>query len=498
MTNALDSFTTSLTYLHPCYNPVLLTQICHALVLCYGLKSPEKAAVYQNMVMATTLRHQTLNRSSKKIRKGKDKQIKDGKDDEDELLKLLDSTRLDKDERKGVNQMLHLQTIKNTVGFRTSAGDISESFKNTIELLPEDLTVCTLSIVQAPDRENMKHLVITRLRKNNESLFLIITLPNEEEEADCMEQEFQTNDSVVRDLSSIFRRSILSDFAAIMRELNESIKIKSKREWWSRREQVDNQLERFVQRMEETWFGRWRGILSGRRLDETDCSRLHSYVERTQEMAVEILGRRIQNEQLLEVLTDSFCHLQPNEVMKALTELTGMRANCKQLIKFSKALSNFLDDNESVDNAIGVKRGPVVLILDKSIQHLPFEAMPILRDQQVSRMPSLEFINAYLSLQKITKSRVDTRQTFYVLNPQDNLPNTEKKFSDWFLSEKGWKGVVGRAPSAEEFKEALANHQLFIYMGHGNGREFLKGDEITRLYCQAVALIMGCSSGKLI
>ena len=35
-------------------------------------------------------------------------------------------------------------------------------------------------------------------------------------------------------------------------------------------------------------------------------------------------------------------------------------------------------------------------------------------------------------------------------------------------------------------------------MGHGNGREFLKGDEITRLYCQAVAVIMGCSSGKLI
>jgi hypothetical protein len=35
--------------------------------------------------------------------------------------------------------------------------------------------------------------VITRLRKNNESLFLIITLPNEEEEADCMEQEFQVS-----------------------------------------------------------------------------------------------------------------------------------------------------------------------------------------------------------------------------------------------------------------------------------------------------------------
>jgi hypothetical protein len=68
MENALDSFDTSLAYLHPCYNPVLFTRICHAFVLCHGLKNPEKAAVYQNMVMATTLRHQTLSRSSKKIR----------------------------------------------------------------------------------------------------------------------------------------------------------------------------------------------------------------------------------------------------------------------------------------------------------------------------------------------------------------------------------------------------------------------------------------------
>ena len=68
MKNALDSFNTSLKYLHPCCNPLLLTRVCHALLLCYGLRNPEKAAVYQNIAMATTLRHQTLNRSSQKIR----------------------------------------------------------------------------------------------------------------------------------------------------------------------------------------------------------------------------------------------------------------------------------------------------------------------------------------------------------------------------------------------------------------------------------------------
>jgi hypothetical protein len=53
--------------------------------------------------------------------------------------------------------------------------------------------------------------------------------------------------------------------------------------------------------MEDTWFGTWRGILNGRRQNDVDRSRLHSYIEKIQEIAVEMLGERIQNEQLLEV-----------------------------------------------------------------------------------------------------------------------------------------------------------------------------------------------------
>ena len=35
------------------------------------------------------------------------------------------------------------------------------------------------------------------------------------------------------------------------------------------------------------------------------------------------------------------------------------------------------------------------------------------------------------------------------------------------------------------------------YCGHGNGREFLTGDDIQKLSCQAATLLIGCSSGKL-
>ena len=41
------------------------------------------------------------------------------------------------------------------------------------------------------------------------------------------------------------------------------------------------------------------------------------------------------------------------------------------------------------------------------------------------------------------------------------------------------------------------NFYLRSYFGHGTGREFLRGDDIQRLDCRAVTVLMGCSSGKL-
>ncbi len=37
----------------------------------------------------------------------------------------------------------------------------------------------------------------------------------------------------------------------------------------------------------------------------------------------------------------------------------------------------------------------------------------------------------------------------------------------------------------------------YRYCGHGSGSKFLPGDAIQTLQCRAVALVMGCSSGKL-
>ena len=36
------------------------------------------------------------------------------------------------------------------------------------------------------------------------------------------------------------------------------------------------------------------------------------------------------------------------------------------------------------------------------------------------------------------------------------------------------------------------------YCGHGSGQEYLGWDSMQKLHCKAAALLMGCSSGKLV
>ena len=57
---------------------------------------------------------------------------------------------------------------------------------------------------------------------------------------------------------------------------------------------------------------------------------------------------------------------------------------------------------------------------------------------------------------------VNPRHTFYVVNPRGDLPNTEKIFGKWFARQQGWRGVVGRAPTTQEYTTALEEHQLFV------------------------------------
>lgn len=59
------------------------------------------------------------------------------------------------------------------------------------------------------------------------------------------------------------------------------------------------------------------------------------------------------------------------------------------------------------------------------------------------------------------------------------------------------QGVSGRRPSSSQLINALQQHDLFLYFGHGGGEQYVPLAALKRLDRCAGSLLMGCSSGRL-
>lgn len=121
----------------------------------------------------------------------------------------------------------------------------------------------------------------------------------------------------------------------------------------------------------------------------------------------------------------------------------------------------------------------VFLVLNRCLQEIPWESLPILRGRSVSRIPTVDFLIDRLELARRLRqsesrdpdhydgrTRLDASSTYYVLNPAGDLEGTERRFSPWLRSMRGvgWDGIIGRTPSEQEFSHALSKNELVMYV----------------------------------
>lgn len=130
-----------------------------------------------------------------------------------------------------------------------------------------------------------------------------------------------------------------------------------------------------------------------------------------------------------------------------------------------------------------VKRSSIIedehtfLILDKRLQGIPWESIPILRGRAVSRIPSTSFLLDRLHLASVSEKSVITTKNqaidrisldptgvYYLLNPEGDLKRTEETFAPWLksMNKVGWTGIIGRHPAEFELKDALRRRDLFM------------------------------------
>lgn len=116
------------------------------------------------------------------------------------------------------------------------------------------------------------------------------------------------------------------------------------------------------------------------------------------------------------------------------------------------------------------------LVLDKNVQGLPWENIPILRGRSVSRIPSISFLLDRVQFARLRQSELgsssntvdravcDPTNAYYIINPSGDLERTEERFKPWLkkMEKAGWQGISGRAPSELQVLNALRTKDLVV------------------------------------
>ena len=130
------------------------------------------------------------------------------------------------------------------------------------------------------------------------------------------------------------------------------------------------------------------------------------------------------------------------------------------------ALDDFTSKNR--DLIAPVEDSHIFLVLDKNVQSLPWESMPILKGKSVSRIPCLSFLFDRVDLPSFNRSIggivVNPSRAYYIMNPNGDLKHTQEKFQKWAanMHSAGWKGIVGRNPMELEISSGLEDYDLFL------------------------------------
>ncbi|XP_058598610.1 separin isoform X1 [Neofelis nebulosa] len=439
----------------------LYAYLCRLLALCLGHRDPYATACLVTESVSITCRHQLLTHLHRQLSKAQKHRGS---------LEMADQVqRLSLQDRPGD---VPLARIQHLFSFRASgSGQFpepeKESFQERLALIPSGVTVCVLALATLQPGTVGNTLLLTRLEKDNPPV--TVQIPTAQ--------------------SKLPLSSALKEFDTIQKEQKENSSCTDKREWWTGRLELDHRMEALIISLEKHVLGCWRGLLLPSSEDPGPAQEASRLQKLLQECGWEypdaallktmLSGASTLTPQDIETLAYGLCPARPERAQELLSE--AVRRLQGQTVPSNRHL---------------------VLVLDKDLQKLPWESIPSLRALPVTRLPSFHFLLSYSIIREsgasaVLSQGVDPRNTFYVLNPHNNLSSTEEQFRANFSSEAGWKGVVGEVPSPEQVQAALTEHDLYIYAGHGAGARFLDGQAVLRLGCRAVALLFGCSSAAL-
>ncbi|KAI6648865.1 Separin-like [Oopsacas minuta] len=369
---------------------------------------------------------------------------------------------------------------------------LEDNFLSSLTNLQPNWTILTISWPKKGD-----NLFITRLRNGRPPILLKIPiLQLTPPKFDSKNWQQNTNE-----LKSL--EDILSSIFDLLHEASKPENIVNKSKWWVSRTKANTALSETLSQIESEWFSLWKGIFLGK------ISISQEFVSTSVKELIQFIQTIIdippfQYElcsELFEVILESYPLLKRAQMELILPQIFPdlEQNNCKIISKkiaiiseeLYEKIADFLDKFECTPQS--VPRGHIFLILDPYLHRIPWENLPILSTQSVSRIPSLHFL-FMLTHKYSPHSNIDLTNGFYVLNPQGDLLKCENDFQKLFRSLK-WDGVAGEPP--EGLIDSVSKHDLYVYCGHGSGSEYINKDKLLNIKGRAFTMLMGCSTSRL-
>ena len=327
-----------------------------------------------------------------------------------------------------------------------------------------------------------------------------------------------TYSEAVDELTNIIESSNKS----VSREITSTITTsENRKEWWQNRYDLDTRLRNLLGKMEKSWFGGFASFFSDKKINETYFKDfvitfyeiLHKNLPSRKNM-----GRPDSFLQIEEWILELFLNLDPSH-RDFLSMVEDLMYFILDILLYHGEENAYDEIDTSVlhfelEDAIKKYHSQCGLGVKKRVQHtflvisskshiFPWESMSFMKDFSVSRVPSIQ------SLNEIIRRNNDEAQInvpiqsniAMILNPGSDLGRTEDRFSEVFANITnncpGSTLSIRQKPSEQYFLSMIQNANLFIYVGHGGGEQYIRNSEIKKQDTLSPSFLLGCSSATM-
>ncbi|KAJ7271936.1 peptidase family C50-domain-containing protein [Mycena haematopus] len=424
--------------------------------------------------------------------------------------------------------------------YQSQAPDISTLSASQMSRIPPNWTIVHISVT-----DDKSTLFVTRQSGGNAQAAPLVFCVPLKGRRDDDEDEHLTFENALREFNDIAKLSDEGTRGAV--HIKDEPEARAR--WWRERTALDTRMRELLENIEFCWLGAFKTILSPRaNLTAVAISDLRVQFDKVFHRALRFQDKKVKVKPtgkhkrlpsesqipskvaLDDVLLECFSTLSPKCRDEELEDLVFFILDLYQfhgvpvaiaevdLVQVAVDLRGVLEDHHA---RLARRRGAgpactvqddehMFLILDKNIQGLPWESIPILRGKSVSRIPSVDFLLDRVQLAGwlangpgnsavLDRAAVDPHKGYCVLNPSGDLVRTEGRFKEWVkdMEKVGWQSVVGQPPTEQQFVDALRKKDLVVYFGHGGAEQYLRSHKIRNLPRCAATMLWGCSSGTM-